>query len=221
MQQQCIADELLHIQAGDDVAGFTLAQLLIEHAASPAPRLLARVSFNNDELSALAYIVEQERRAIAKGTRGGKRYAVGIVEHVQNRVPDGFSADSLGAMGEVIARAVLHDHVNDWSELVADKADKRPDFTLSGTSFDIKSASYSRVNVAVRADRVGSHYDALVLVKLVRPSVADIYVVRNEPSGEKASWEWRPPACPARGDTPFYLVKLPKAMQTEYKAAAL
>lgn len=204
-----------------DADGFISSRLLVEHANSKSPVRIARVSFDAQHVEARAYHVEHARRDIAKGLRGGKRYAIADIEQIQTRVPDGFSADGLGAAGEVLMRDVLGEHVDEWSALISEVADKRPDCLIDALRFDIKTAGYSRMKASVRADRVSlEHYDALILVKLLSPGLADIFVVAN--AAESKAWEYREAAGKSKGysgDTDFFLIAFPPELHDEYRAA--
>lgn len=221
--------DFLTFHAGkSDFDGFTTAALIAKHAASHTPIRVARIAYDHDRLRSLANEVAQARRDAANGVKNGqatgKAYGIGKAanDQVQERVKDGFTADELGALGEVLMREALGDNARDWSELVSDEADKVPDFHLDGRSFDIKTTGYSNHNGCVRHDRVGAaHYQSLLIVKLLQPGVADVFVIENErraPAWSELQRSRSEQSGKAlKGDTPYYLINLPWQLQKEWK----
>ncbi|WP_444846589.1 hypothetical protein [Duganella caerulea] len=171
--------------------------MVLDASKSSTPRYICDVSTSASNFD--RYCDEGRARAAANAAMRGARWHAGD----QNTPGHALTVDELGRVGEGAIEELLG---IDVAAVLTDATDARPDRTVAGVRFDVKTADVRPGNsFAVPVWRVdGRDYDALLLVQHVEPGLARVWCCKSEAAG--AAWTKRPGV---RGKGDFYRIECP------------
>lgn len=197
----------IELNAHDEIDQELLRQAILDGAANPAGVYVCD----------LAYSVEAEaaflEAALARTLDNNKRSKNKEAHLAASKIAGGTTADTVGMLGEGPMRLALPNEA--WSAIfVEGDTDKRPDVVIDNVRFDVKAASRNgRSTFSVEAPKWDSGvFDALILVKPLKPGLARIYVCAARPNvWTRHKGIWTP-----KGRLPdFYLLVMPDPAPTK------
>lgn len=168
--------------------------MLLDAANSSTPTYICDVETNPANFE--RYCAEGRLRAEANARMRGKEWR----REDQLTPGQALTVDELGRVGEGAVEEMLG---LDVAPVLADSTDKRPDKTLAGIKFDVKSATpRPGDSFAVPVWQVASAgYDALLLVQHIEPGLARVWCCKCKAEG--AAWTQ---LAGARGKKPFWRI---------------
>jgi len=176
--------------------------MILDASKSSQPRYICDVSTSASNFD--RYCAEGRARAAANAAMRGARW------HAGDQLTPGHSltVDELGRVGEGAVEELIG---IDVAAVLLDATDARPDRTVAGVRFDVKSADVRPGNsFAVPVWRVdGGDYDALLLVQHIQPGLSRVWCCKSAAAG--AAWSRR---AGVRGKSDFYRIEcaLPAAL---------